>query len=63
LCVHDDGQGIDQTLAYRDRKGLGLTSMSERDLLLRGTFRLRTKPEEGTEVHAWVPLVDVKRDE
>jgi len=63
LCVHDDGQGIEHTLAYRDRKGLGLTSMSERVLLLRGTFRLRTKPEEGTEVHAWVPLVDVKRDE
>jgi len=63
LCVHDDGQGIEHTLAYRDRKGLGLTSMSERVLLLRGTFRLRTKPGEGTEVHAWVPLVDVKRDE
>ena len=63
LCVHDDGQGIEHSLAYRDRKGLGLTSMSERVVLLNGTFRLRTKPGEGTEVHAWVPLVDVKNDE
>ena len=63
LCVHDDGQGIEHSLAHRDRKGLGLTSMSERVQLLNGTFRLRTKPGEGTEVHAWVPLIDVKSDE
>ncbi|MGH7181840.1 MAG: PAS domain-containing sensor histidine kinase, partial [Nitrospiraceae bacterium] len=63
LCVHDDGSGIDHTRADRERKGLGLTSMSERVLMLKGTFRLRTKTGEGTEVHAWVPLVDVKSNE
>ena len=63
LCVHDDGQGFDHTPTDRHRRGLGLTSMSERVLLLNGTFHLRTKPGEGTEVHAWVPLVDVKSDE
>ena len=63
LWVYDDGQGIDQTLADRNRKGLGLTSMSERVLMVNGTFRFRTILGEGTEVHAWVPIVDMNRDE
>ncbi len=63
LWVHDDGRGIDQTLADRDRKGLGLTSMSERVLMVNGTFRFQGKLGEGTEVYAWVPLVDMNSDE
>jgi len=36
--------------------------MEERVRALQGTFRLRTKPGDGTEIHAWVPLQDVKRE-
>lgn len=59
LCVHDDGRGFEQAQSGKSRKGLGLTSMNERVKLLNGTFRIRTNPGEGTEVHAWVPLQDV----
>jgi|CXWL01.1.fsa_nt_gi PAS domain S-box-containing protein len=59
LCVHDDGQGFEQAQTGKGRKGLGLTSMKERVKMLNGTFRIRTNPGEGTEVHAWVPLEDV----
>jgi len=60
VCVHDDGRGFTETKGATNRKGLGLTSMEERVRALQGTFRLRTKPGEGTEIHAWVPLEDVK---
>ncbi|MDP3090547.1 MAG: PAS domain-containing protein [Nitrospira sp.] len=63
LCVHDDGQGFESRQAGARRNGLGLTSMAERVGLVKGTFHIRTKPGEGTEVHVWVPLEDVKRDE
>lgn len=57
LCVHDDGRGFD---AAQDesggQRGLGLISLEERLQALNGTFRLRTKPGDGTEVHAWLPL-------
>ena len=56
LCVHDDGQGFEHSAVTVGRKGLGLTSMLERVGALKGTFRIRTKHGEGTEVHAWVPL-------
>ena len=60
LCVLDDGQGFEQAQSGVGQKGLGLTSMKERVKLLNGTIRIRTNPGEGTEVHAWVPLEDVK---
>ena len=56
LCVHDDGCGFKPSYNNADRKGLGLTSMEERVRALLGTFRVRTKPGGGTEIHAWVPL-------
>lgn len=56
LCVHDDGRGFEYSEDTRERNGLGLTSMAERVKALRGTFRVRTKPGDGTEVNAWVPL-------
>jgi PAS domain S-box-containing protein len=56
LCVHDDGQGIEEVDRTARRKGLGLTSMAERVGILNGTFRVWTKPGEGTELHAWIPF-------
>ena len=56
LCVHDDGQGFERAQATVGQKGLGLTSMLERVGALHGTFRIKTRPGDGTEVHAWVPL-------
>ena len=56
LCVHDDGVGFQNSSGLSGSKGLGLTSLSERVAALKGTFRIRTKPGDGTEVHAWVPL-------
>ena len=44
------------------RKGLGLISMEERIGVLQGKFRIRTKPGDGMEIHAWVPLEDVRRE-
>jgi signal transduction histidine kinase len=63
LCIHDDGRGIEHVEGATRRKGLGLTSMAERVGMLNGIFRIRTKPEDGTEIHAWVPLEEeVKRE-
>ena len=62
LCVRDDGHGFDRLSTSVGRlKGLGLISMQERVEALQGTFRIKTKPGDGTEVHAWVPLGDVNR--
>jgi signal transduction histidine kinase len=62
LCVHDDGCGIESMERATLRKGLGLTSMEERVGALGGMFRIGTKPGDGTEIHAWVPLEDVKSE-
>jgi len=59
LCVHDDGHGFEELDVTARRKGLGLTSMAERVGMLRGTFRVKTKPGHGTELHVWVPLENV----
>ena len=63
LCVHDDGRGFTPSHHGTDRKGLGLTSMEERVRALLGTFRVRTKPGDGTEIHAWVPLTSQNTEE
>jgi len=61
LCVQDDGCGFDVTEESSGRrKGLGLISLGERLGMLNGTFRIKTKPGDGTEIHAWVPLEQVK---
>lgn len=59
LCVHDDGRGFDCQESAGPRKGLGLSSMAERVRLLNGRFRVKSKPGDGTEIHAWLPLGDV----
>lgn len=57
LCIQDDGRGFDLTQeASGGKKGLGLISLHERTGALHGTFRVKSKRGEGTEVHAWVPL-------
>ena len=54
LEVVDAGRGFDPD---RDgaRRGLGVTSMSERLRLVRGTFRIVSSPGRGTRTTAWVP--------
>ncbi len=61
LCVHDDGQGFESGPDESRLKGLGLTSMEERVKLYNGTFRVRTKQNDGTELHACIPLEDIIR--
>jgi signal transduction histidine kinase len=59
LCVHDDGRGIESLEGAARRKGLGLISMEERVRALQGTFRVRTRAGDGTEIHVWLPLEDI----
>ena len=58
VCVRDDGKGFIQAPSGSTSRGLGLISMEERVRLFQGTFRIRTSPGKGTEVHAWLPLSD-----
>jgi PAS domain S-box-containing protein len=58
VCVRDNGKGFAQGPAGVLSPGLGLISMEERVHLMKGIFRIRTQPGQGTEVHAWVPLPD-----
>ncbi len=58
ICVRDDGKGFVQEPSESTSHGLGLISMEERVRLFQGTFRIRSSPGKGTEVHAWVPLSD-----
>lgn len=62
ICVHDDGCGIGNLEGDVCRKGLGLTSMMERVGMLKGTFHIKSKPDDGTEILAWVPLEAVNRE-
>lgn len=56
VCVRDNGKGFIQEPAGSTFHGLCLISMEERVRLFQGTFRIRSSPGKGTEVHAWVPL-------
>ena len=53
LRVADGGVGF---AAGQASRGLGLSSMRERVALVRGQLRLRTRPGQGTEVVATVPI-------
>lgn len=55
LEVVDAGRGFD---AAQDggRQGLGITSMTERIRLVRGTVRVVSAPGRGTRTTAWVPV-------
>jgi signal transduction histidine kinase len=60
VCILDDGKGFEGKEA--SSRGLGLLSMEERIRLAEGTFCIRTGRGDGTEVHAWVPLSDVRQE-
>jgi PAS domain S-box-containing protein len=55
LTVSDSGSGFDIDLAKTGR-GLGLISMDERLMILRGTLSIKSQLKRGTTVHAFVPL-------
>jgi len=55
LLVRDSGSGFDLEAAKRG-SGLGLTSMQERVRLVNGAITFASKPQEGTTIHARVPL-------
>ena len=59
LSVRDDGAGFDPAMIQRRTTQdftLGLVSMKERALLVRGGFEVRSAPGEGAEIRAWFPL-------
>ena len=54
LTVSDDGVGFDVE-AIKKGRGLGLISMRERVKLVRGTFSIASKLNEGTEIKIRCP--------
>jgi signal transduction histidine kinase len=56
LKVHDSGIGFDPDEAMRGR-GIGLINMKERIRLLDGTFLIQSRLNEGTMIHARVPVM------
>jgi signal transduction histidine kinase len=59
LLVRDDGVGFDLGEVRRTggaRASLGLLGMAERASLVAGRLEIRSAPQRGTEVHAWLPL-------
>ena len=54
LMIQDAGVGFDSTVQPH---GLGLISMRERIKLVRGTFRIHSSPQRGTDV--WVAVPDI----
>ncbi|MEY2518719.1 MAG: hypothetical protein QOF24_478 [Verrucomicrobiota bacterium] len=64
LSVRDDGSGFDPaTIQQRESQDftLGLVSMKERALLVRGGFEVHSAAGQGTEIRAWFPLTFEKR--
>jgi len=55
LTVRDAGLGFDSMIA-RNGRGLGLVSMEERMQLVKGTFSIESRPQQGTTIRAGVPL-------
>ena len=55
LMVNDQGVGFDQQDA-NNRHGLGLVSMRERTHLVGGELSIKSEPNRGTTISAWVPL-------
>jgi PAS domain S-box-containing protein len=55
LEVSDRGIGFD-TASIKNGNGLGLVSMAERIHQVNGTFKIDSEPNNGTRIHARVPL-------
>jgi signal transduction histidine kinase len=57
LSVKDNGKGFAAKQGKRPpHRGLGLISMQERLRLVNGIFAVQSRPGQGTEICAWVPL-------
>jgi PAS domain S-box-containing protein len=59
LSVRDDGAGFDPAVLQQrpaQHSTLGLVSMKERALLVRGGFEIHSAPGQGTEIRAWFPV-------
>ena len=64
LIVRDDGKGFDPAVIQQRTTQdftLGLVSMKERALLVRGGFEVHSAPGQGTEIRAWFPLAPSQR--
>jgi signal transduction histidine kinase/ABC-type uncharacterized transport system substrate-binding protein len=57
LSLCDEGRGFDANKL--EKPGLGILSMQGRARLLGGEFEIHSKPGEGTQIEAWVPLLPV----
>lgn len=55
MQIQDDGIGFDNQKLAAQGRGLGITTMSERIALLKGTWHIQSVPDEGTTVSLWVP--------
>jgi PAS domain S-box-containing protein len=55
LTVHDSGVGFEPEEAIKGR-GLGLANMKERLKLVDGHLSIHSKRDQGTTIHAYVPL-------
>ncbi|HEX9926295.1 MAG TPA: GAF domain-containing sensor histidine kinase [Anaerolineae bacterium] len=59
LTIADDGQGFDLAVVKRNNHGnIGLLSMNERAESLGGHLKIRTRPQQGTQVELAVPIND-----
>ncbi len=58
LRIADDGQGFEAASVSRSRegRGMGLMGMRERAELLGGTWKVSSRPGEGTRVEAVIPV-------
>ena len=64
LSVRDDGAGFDPAVIQESASPpstLGLVSMKERALLVRGGLEVHSAPRQGTEIRAWFPLASGER--
>jgi len=57
LRIADDGIGFD-TRQAATRRGLGLTSMTERVRMLSGNFRIQSSPGHGTQLAIELPIAE-----
>lgn len=56
LSILDNGKGLNLNDVSTHEQGLGLSSMEERLRQLHGSFRIQSRPFQGTKVCAWVPF-------
>jgi signal transduction histidine kinase len=57
ITVGDDGQGFDPTNPPPSDGGFGLVGMQERAKELKGKLKVRSAPDQGTEISLSIPLV------